>query len=325
MKRLLILLFALLLASPAEARSFWTYPEQLNSSHPHPLSFSPDEEPDWLKSELKRIHRHWGLGHKLEQHLLFKRWGEATWLAVEISSPYDENVAIYQVVHPANTSPQLRLTKVIMQQFVSISDISGSDAFGDGVPFLEIASGGGSGRWNYRVHLFRLGVEAQDVSPPGAIYSEDIAHDGRAQVIGLNPNSSAVFPQCDAQCQTLTPIIYRWSEGRFITACQDYPDYYQNGIYAGGKATRASKKAEAEKKEQIASYLPAAIGYALDMLQSGEITPARKELNAILARAQRLARDELDQKALALARSFYPPIFAQAKTSDACPYSDNLR
>lgn len=195
----------------------------VDTSIPRALAYGADDEPPWVAPVLGKLTTNRPAGYAVVQHLLFRRQGTPTFLAViwQSDSLFDRKFALYRI--DGTTPPRLKIVRELDDAFYEMVEPSGQDIHGDGVAplFLEQGSGGTS-LYGYRLHALKLARSPKNISPSlRPIMVEDLDGDGTWEIVASDDRWANFFFPC-GQCGPLVPVVYVWRDGAYRMACDRY-------------------------------------------------------------------------------------------------------
>lgn len=289
---LAVLLALLLLPSSGMARA----PEQrhflgetsgtpVDTSAARALAYGA-EEPAWVASTLDKLTANRPAGYAVVQHLLFRRHGAPTFLAVvwQRNSLFDRRFALYRI--DGTAPPRLTMVRSLDGAHLQMVEPTGHDIHADGVATLFLEEGsGGTSLYGYRLHAFKLARNSIDISPPyRPIMAEDLDGDGSWEIVASDDRWANVFFPC-GQCGPLVPVVYAWHDGKYRMACDRH------------KALVRSRLQLFNEPEAFASW-PLRDQTQLDMerallhLQDQDSSAAQRLYDRAMARLRQAGEDE---------------------------------
>ena len=302
-----------------------------------PLAYSPANEPAWLDRILRLLAKRKNL--RLEQHMLFRRNGRPTFLALvwtsktSFGSAYGSVFDLHKVRVVSDNDVRLKFVRTYRDELVSIERLSGHDLAGDGVPFLFINHGsGGSGYFGYGMRVYKLTRNSVDVTPDWAGRTEKVVPlpgDEKVALVVSDDRWANFFSGC-GQCGPFFDVVMVWTRKGFAPDCQDHPKHYEETMrrIEEYRAERAQKRQQDPgpfgSVESLTDFLDNEISLAFNLIQMGRIEEGRARYETALTEARNrgalgwgMSEKRLKEWLAAVRRNFFPA--AAARGDIGCP------
>lgn len=288
------------------------------------MAYRLDEEPEWLARVIEKLATNKLPTYELRQRVLFRRNGEAIFLAVIWEQPAQNKMyfELHQVAVVAPTNVRLTWRSGLEARNLSIVEPSGQNVHKDNLPILYLAvSEKESSFAKEELHVIlldRASVRLMTREPVRPVRAMDLDGDGRYALIASDDRWGGLFADCEL-CGPLVPLLYTWNRTEFRSDCRWYPDYFEQ------RAKLLERRITATADLKLSAYLGLRMEIVLGLLQGGRIEDAQKvfaDTEAALRGplAQRWSKPEIDRYWTFVAGTFAPVIeAAEAHANDACP------
>lgn len=305
MRRLALILCALLMPLAAWAEEENLQPVLFDPAKPHTLAYAPAEEPEWMPELLTKLH-HWiGPSYKLKQHVLFRWKGEPAWLAmVTRSDDFGDKLTLFHITAPG----EAKAVMTIKEDTVEIIEPSGSDGFGDGTPQLAVYYGcGGSAWFCYGVASLHLDERVRDATPMDTI---PYAFSKNGHYLIAMEDEWDLVPSLQGSNHSITiPLARKWNGHAYVEACDELPSLYEPDDW----------ELKPTKYNDMSYFLERKLHMALKRLEGGLPHEAARLYRWILMEAPH--KDYFHAEELNAVRKAYDPIFLKPHPQSPCPLS----
>ncbi|MGE4221499.1 MAG: hypothetical protein AB7G39_18800, partial [Alphaproteobacteria bacterium] len=289
-----------------------------------PMAYRLDEEPEWLGRVIEKLGANKPPTYEMRQRVLFRRNGEASFLAVIWAQPSQDKMyfELHQVTVVTPTNVRLTWRSGLEARNLSIVEPSGQNVHKDDLPILYLAaSEKESGFAKEELHVIlldRASVRLMTREPVRPVRAMDLDGDGRYALIASDDRWGSLFEEC-LLCGPLVPLLYTWNRTEYRSDCRWYPDYFEQ------RAKLLERRIAAAPDLTLPTYLGLRMEMVLGLLQGGRMEDAEKvfaETEAALhgPLAQRWAKPEIDRYWAFVSGTFKPVVeAAMAHSDDACP------
>jgi hypothetical protein len=242
---------------------------------PRVLAYRPSGRPVWYGRVLGRLASAKPPAYRLAQHVLFRRGGKPSFLAVVWrKSAYGPHIfELYRVEVRSERDVRLRWVRTIEDALLAIVDPSGHDVHGDGVPVLFLEYGSlGSGFDGYGLRVLRLERSSVDVTPDAYGRSEGAGVAGarlRHVLLVSDDRWANLFDGC-GMCGPFVTVAMVWQDRRYHPACRSFTAYYDRA------RSRYERWLAESNRKGMAGYFEYRAGALLNLLQAGRVEEARR-------------------------------------------------
>jgi|GEM_PF-5139090 len=310
---LLILLFALLCASPAGADDWYEEERAFWESTP-PGIVPAAAEPAWIAKAVAALPYDAKYENPDRHHLLLRPKGHPSWLLV-FTYPNDSHMARRYSLYRLDGQ---KLTKKYEEDYVSfyVRRPTGTLPFGDGRVLLVLwRDAGGTAYTTKYLKVLALGRDLKDLTPPdtSGFAMEDMDGDGIPELVTYDDHWEIFYSSCGA-CGLWITTVWHWEKHHYVPACQRYPDWYKRRI-----AHQREWMAEDHAGTTAIGRMGDLMDIALHELQSGDISQARASYQDALKEISAMKDDRFRDDVLKSTRRFLGPLFQKANPKAACP------
>ncbi|HYC03704.1 MAG TPA: hypothetical protein VED40_10445 [Azospirillaceae bacterium] len=320
-----LLLLLLLLPSPPATASEGGDAVEWSRDVPRPLAYAPSEEPAWLAGTLKRLQTKRPRTHALKQHMLFRRDGKASFLAVVWSSKgerFGEWLVLYRVL-AETPEPTLKFMREVEgYEDATILEPTGQDLNGDGIAMLFVGwDHGGSIPSNRGVRAFRLTDRVPDVTPPDD--SQVLSRQEAMKGVMLGWRTVAPEDHCFPDtCGIPVPVLHAWNGKAYRPACRSFDPWFLEWIDNARRKAAARPDDGVDEAGFVAALL-AQSGRGAEALDHWRA--AAERFHAIEAKGGSLGGNMVFGLGMGFAeidKSFVASLERAARLQSPCPLTD---